>query len=303
MRGGTATRSYQVRPTSDSKEATSQYKGTKPLRLWVSLLTIYATAYRESGCSPACRHRRELCHTCGMTTATITSRYKGHRFPHEIISHAVWLYFRFSLSYRDVEQLLAERGIVVTYETVRQWCLKFGQQYANQLRRRRAKPGDKWHLDEVLLKINGQTSYLWRAVDQDGIVLDILVQSRRNKAAAKKFFRKVVKGCEYVPRVLITDKLGSYEAAHRDVMPSVEHRKHKRLNNRAENSHQPTRQRERTMRRFKSPGQAQRFLSAFGPIREHCCPRRYRLRAAEYRRERAHRFQVWNEVSSLQLAA
>ncbi len=238
-----------------------------------------------------------------MTTATTTSRYKGHRFPHEIISHAVWLYFRFSLSYRDVEELLAERGIVVTYETVRQWCLKFGQQYANQLRRRRAKPGDKWHLDEVFLKINGQTSYLWRAVDQDGIVLDILVQSRRNKAAAKKFFRKLLKGCTYVPRVLITDKLGSYEAAKKEVMPGVEHRRHRRLNNRAENSHQPTRQRERTMRCFKSPGHAQRFLSAFGPIREHFCPRRHRLRAQEYRRERARRFQVWNEVSSLQVAA
>src|SRR3712207_5737332 len=148
-----------------------------------------------------------------MQTTTPAPSYKRHRFPQEIISHAVWLYFRFSLSYRDVEELLAERGIIVTYETVRQWCLKFGQEYANQLRRRRPKTGDKWHLDEVFLKINGKTSYLWRAVDQDGNVLDILVQSRRNKAAAKKFFRKLLKGCTYVPRVLITDKLGSYEAA------------------------------------------------------------------------------------------
>src|SRR3712207_4441181 len=147
------------------------------------------------------------------SSSTAASPYKGHRFPQEIIAHAVWLYFRFSLSYRDVEELLAERGIVVTYETVRQWCLKFGQQYANQLRRRRPQPGDKWHLDEVFLKINGKTSYLWRAVDQDGNVLDILVQSRRNKVAATKFFRKLLKGCTYVPRVLITDKLGSYEAA------------------------------------------------------------------------------------------
>jgi putative transposase len=238
-----------------------------------------------------------------MTTSTPESPYKGFRFPQEIISHAVWLYYRFSLSYRDVEDLLAERGIIVTYETVRQWCLKFGQPYANQLRRRRARPGDKWHLDEVFLTINGKTSYLWRAVDQEGNVLDILVQSRRNKAAAKKFFRKLLKGCQYVPRVLITDKLGSYEAAKKEVRPSVEHRKHKRLNNRAENSHQPTRQRERTMRCFKSPGHAQRFLSAFGPIREHFCPRRHRLRAEEYRRERARRFQVWNEVTGVQTAA
>ena len=123
-----------------------------------------------------------------MQTSAPSSSYRGYRFPTEIISHAVWLYYRFSLSYRDVEELLAARGIMVTYETIRQWCLKFGQQYANQLRRRRARPGDKWHLDEVFLKINGKTHYLWRAVDQHGTVLDILVQSRRNKAAAKKFF-------------------------------------------------------------------------------------------------------------------
>ncbi len=143
-----------------------------------------------------------------MQTASSSPSYRGYRFPAEIIGHAVWLYFRFSLSYRDVEELLAARGVVVTYETVRQWCLKFGQQYANQLRRRRAQPGDKWYLDEVFLKMNGKTHYLWRAVDQQGNVLDILVQSRRNKAAAKKFFRKLLKGCQYVPRVLITDKLG-----------------------------------------------------------------------------------------------
>ncbi len=238
-----------------------------------------------------------------MQTTALSEPYKGFRYPQEIISHAVWLYFRFSLSYRDVEELLAERGIIVTYETIRQWSRKFGQTYANQLRRRRARPGDKWFLDEVFLKINGKTQYLWRAVDQEGNVLDILVQSRRNKGAAKKFFRKLLKGCTYVPRVLITDKLGSYEAAKQEVMLSVEHRKHKRLNNRAENSHQPTRQRERTMRRFKSPGHAQRFLSAFGPIREHFCPRRHRLRAEEYRRERTRRFQVWNEVAGLQVTA
>ena len=238
-----------------------------------------------------------------MKTTNAASSYCGFRFPQEIISHAVWLYFRFNLSFRDIEDILAERGIIVSYETVRQWSRKFGQTYANQLRRRRAKPGDKWHLDEVFLKINGKTSYLWRAVDQHGNILDILVQSRRNKTAAKKFFRKLLKGCEYVPRVLITDKLESYATAKKEVMPSVEHRKHKRLNNRCENSHQPTRQRERTMRCFTSAGHAQRFLSAFGPIRDHFCSRRHRLRAEDYRRERVHRFQVWNEVTSLQTAA
>ena len=232
-----------------------------------------------------------------------TPTYRRHRFPPEIIGHAVRLYFRFPLSYRNVEELLAERGVIVTYEAIRQWCQKFGQGYANELRRRRPPTGDKWHLDEVFIVINGATHYLWRAVDQDGTVLDILVQSRRNKAAAKKFFRKLLKGCQYVPRVIITDKLASYGAAKREVLPSVEHRQHRRLNNRAENSHQPTRKRERVMQRFKSPGHAQRFLAAFGPIREHFCPRRHRLRAEEYRRERVRRFQVWNEVIGLQMAA
>ncbi|MDP9313207.1 MAG: IS6 family transposase, partial [Chloroflexota bacterium] len=157
-----------------------------------------------------------------MTPTIAASSYSGFRFPKEIISHAVWLYFRFNLSFRDVEDLLAERGVVVSYETIRQWTRKFAQTYSNHLRQRRARPGDKWFLDEVFLKINGKTHYLWRAVDQDGNVLDILVQSRRNKGAAKKFFRKLLKGCQYVPRVLITDKLGSYEAAKKDVMPSVE---------------------------------------------------------------------------------
>ena len=238
-----------------------------------------------------------------MTTSAAAALYKGHRFPPEIISHCVWLSFRFSLSFRDVEEVMAERGIGVTYETVRQWCLKFGQTYANKLRRQRPRPGDKWHLDEVFLKIHGQTHYLWRAVDQHGTVLDILVQSRRNKAAAKKFFRKLLKGLQYVPRVNITDKLASYGAARREVLPGVEHRQHKRLNNRAENSHQPTRQRERTMRRFKSAGQAQRFLSAFGLILEHFRLRRHRLTAAAYRAERHRRFHAWAEVTGRPPAA
>ena len=170
-----------------------------------------------------------------MISDAAAPSYRGFRFPQEIIAHAVWLYFRFNLSFRDVEELLAARGVTVTYETVRQWSRKFGQQYAHQLRRRRAQPGDKWHLDEVFLKINGKKHYLWRAVDQDGNVLDILVQSRRNKIAAKKFFRKLLKGCTYVPRVLITDKLGSYGAAKREMLPSVEHRQSRYLNNRAEN--------------------------------------------------------------------
>ncbi len=229
--------------------------------------------------------------------------YKNHRFPVEIISHAIWLYFRFCLSYRDVEELLFARGVIVTYEAIRKWCRKFGQQYANQLRRRRPRPGDKWHLDEVFITINKERHYLWRAVDQDGTVLDILMQRRRDKHAAKKFFRKLLKGCQYVPRVLITDKLKSSGAAQRESLPSVEHRQHRYLNNRAENSHQPTRQRERRMQGFKSPGQAQRFLSAYGPIAQHFRPRRHRLSAPEYRHEMRKRYQVWGEITGLELAA
>ncbi len=160
--------------------------------------------------------------------------YKGHRYPVEVIPHCVWLYHRFPLSFREVEELMLERVIVVSYETVRRWCAKFGQQYASALRRRQSRPGDKWHLDEVCIKINGEQKYLWRAVDQDGNVLDILVQDRRDKAAARRFLRRLLKKTRTVPRVIVTDKLRSYGAAHREVMPSVEHRQSKYLNNRAE---------------------------------------------------------------------
>ena len=163
-----------------------------------------------------------------------------HRFPAEIISHAVWLYHVFSLSLRDVELLLAERGVVVSYETVRRWCKKFGQSFADRLRRRRPRPGDKWHLDEVFIRIQGAQHYLWRAVDQDGVVLDILVQERRDGKAAKQFFRRLLKGLHYVPRVIVTDKLRSYGVAKRQLLPGVEHRQSRYLNNQAENSHCPT---------------------------------------------------------------
>jgi putative transposase len=159
-----------------------------------------------------------------MSTSPTPNLYKRHRFPAEIIRHCVWLYYRFSLSYRDVEELMVERGITVSHEAVRYWCGKFGQAYANALRRRCPRPGDKWHLDEVFLTINKERHYFWRAVDQGGNVLDILVQRRRDKHAAKKFFRKLLKGLTYVPRVIITDKLKSYGAAKREMLPGVEHR-------------------------------------------------------------------------------
>jgi len=190
--------------------------------------------------------------------------YKSHRFPPEIISYAVWLYHRFTVSLRDVEDLLAERGILVSYEAIRHWCLKFGPTYARSLRRKQGRLGDIWHVDELFVTIQGEQRYLWRAVDQDGDVLDILVTSRRDKRAAKRFFRKVLKGQGKAPWRLVTDKLRSYPSAHREVFPSVEHRTRQYENNRAEVSHQHTREQERQMRRFKSISQAQRFFSVHG---------------------------------------
>jgi putative transposase len=229
--------------------------------------------------------------------------YVGFRFPAEIISHAVWLYYRFALSFRDVSELMLARGVVVSHETIRQWTRKFGQTYANGLRRRRPRPGDRWHLDEVVVKINGVRHYLWRAVDQDGVCLDVLVQRRRNAKAAKKFFRKLLKGLRYAPRVLVTDKLGSYQVAHREMLSSAEHRRSKYLNNRAENSHQPTRVRERVMKRFHSGGQAQRFCSAHGVISSHFRPGRHLMSGTEWRAEITERFTVWNEVAGVSIAA
>src|SRR5215204_2435097 len=230
-------------------------------------------------------------------TSAAKSPYAGYRFPPEIISHAVWLYFRFPLSLRMVEELLAARGITVSHETVRQWARKLGQGFANQIRHRLPRAGDKWHLDEVEVKIAGQKHWLWRAVDQTGMVLDVLVQSRRDKRAAKRLLRKLLKRQTRVPRVMITDKLASYRAAKEEVMPSVEHRRHKGLNNRAENSPQPTRRRERQMKRFTSAGQAQRFLSAHDQINNLFPLRRNHVSAAQYRAARAQAFQTWAAVT------
>src|SRR3954447_16161999 len=231
-------------------------------------------------------------------TPTRAPRYTRHRFPAEVISYAVWLYFRFPLSLRMVEEMLAARGIEVSYETVRQWALKFGQGFANQIRRGLPAVGDKWHLDEVAINIAGRKHWLWRAVDQHGVVLDILVQSRRNANAAKRLLRKLLKKQGITPRVMITDKLASYAAAKRIVMPGVEHRQHKGLNNRAENSHQPTRRRERIMKRFKSPGQAQRFLSVDDQV-ANLFRRPANITAAAHRTSRAQAFQVWVKATGL----
>ena len=226
-----------------------------------------------------------------------TPSYHGYRFPPEIISHAVWLYHRFCLSFRDAKDLLAQRGVTVTYETIRHWCQTFGLDYARRLRRRRGRMGDTWYLDELFVTIRGQRQYLWRAVDEEGDVIDILVQSRRDRRAAARFFRTLLKGQGREPRRLITDKLHSYAAAHRTVMPSVVHSTQQYENNRAERAHQPTRQRERQMRRFKSARHAQRFLSVHGVVLNLFRLGRHLLRAVHHRRLRTRAFGVWREVT------
>ncbi|MFF6815981.1 IS6 family transposase [Streptomyces sp. NPDC012403] len=231
----------------------------------------------------------------GSLVSSASPSYKGHRCPVEVIAHCVWLYFRFPLSFREVEEL--ERGVLVSRETVRRRCAKFGQIHANGLRRRRPRPGDTWHLEEVFVKTNGELTYLWRAVDADGAVLDILVRNRRDKAAARRFFRRLLKTTRTVPRVIVTDKLRSYRAAHREVMPSVEHRSHKGLNNRTENSHQPTRQRERAMKGFRSVGATQRFLAAFSGTSPRFRPRHHLMTAPGYRAETTICFAVWDQTT------
>jgi putative transposase len=224
---------------------------------------------------------------------TKTNRYPDYRFPREIISHGVWLYHRFALSLRDVEELLAMRGVLATYETVRQWCRKFGPGYASKLKRRQGQLGDIWHLGEVFVRVRGERHYLWRAVDQDGDVLDILIQRHRNAHAAKRFFRELIKGQERTPLELVTDKLKSYGAARVSVMSSVKHNTARYANNRAEVSHQPTRARERQMRGFKAPGHALRLLSVHGVIQNFFRPGRHQLSPEHYRLLRARSFEAW----------
>ena len=196
-----------------------------------------------------------------------------------------------------MEDLLAQRGITVTYETIRQWCRNFGPAYARTLRRRRGRMGDTWHLDELFVTLQGRRQYLWPAVDEDGDVLDILVQSRRHRRAAVRFFRKLLKRQGCLPRRLITAQLRSYPAACRTVMPSVVHCTDRYANNRAEVSHQPTRQRERQMRRFKSAAHLQRFASVHGVVQNLFRVGRHLLRAVHHRSLRARAFVEWDAVT------
>jgi transposase-like protein len=222
--------------------------------------------------------------------------YAGYRFPPEIIQQAIWLYLRFTLSLRDVEDLLAERGVTVSYETVRRWVNHFGPMVAADLQKRRPKPHSIWHLDEVYLKIDGRMVYLWRAVDAEGEVLDVLVQSKRNKHAALKLMRKLLKKYAFVPQRLVTDDLRSYGAAARDLRLENRHERGRRKNNRAENSHQPTRRRERKMQRFKSVGSAQKFLSSHAAVYNTFNVQRHLTSAQTHRTLRAAAMNTWREA-------
>jgi putative transposase len=224
--------------------------------------------------------------------------YRRHRFPSSIIQHAVWLYFRFPLIYRNVEDMLVEHGIDVPYETVRRWALKFGGIIARKLRRGRPRPDGRWHLDEVFVSINGRQLYVWRAVDSEGEVLDILVQPRRDRKAALKLMRKLLKKQGVTPATIVTDKLGSYSSALRELNVARRHDTGRWKNNRAENSHQPLRQRERRMKRFKSPGSAQRFLSTHAAIYNTFYTQRHLISRKTLRQFRAEATEQWRQAAA-----
>lgn len=234
-----------------------------------------------------------------MTKSQHQPTYAHHRYPKSIIAYAVWVYHRFCLSYRDVEDLLAERGVIISYEAIRQWCLKFGHAYARRIRRNRGQIGDKWHLDEVFATIRNQRYYLYRAIDQFGNILDILLLQRRTRTAVLHFFKKLRATYQRVPRVIITDKLRSYQAALREIFKGVDHRQHKGLNNRIEASHRRTRKRQRFMQQFPSAASAQRFLSAFEFIQDYTRPKRPLTDAAAYRTQRAECYDQWRNLTTL----
>jgi len=222
--------------------------------------------------------------------------YKRHRFPPDIISYAVWLYFRFNLSHRDIEDLFAERGITVSREAIRLWCIKFGALYARRLKRKHRGYGDTFYIDEVFVKINGRRHYLWRAVDQDGEVVDVYLQSKRDGSAAKRFFRRLLRSHGGEPRKIVTDKLRSYGVAHRELIPETIHSTKQYENNRAEQSHEANRVRERGMRRFKSTIQAQRFVTAHAAVQNLFNLGRHLVRAQHYRDLRISAFSEWGRA-------
>jgi putative transposase len=222
--------------------------------------------------------------------------YNRNRFPPDIISYAVWLHYRFNLSNRDIEDLLAERGIFVSRESIRLWCIKFGAIYTRRLKRSHRGYGDTFYIDEVFVKINGKQYYLWRAVDQDGEVVDFFLQARRDGAAAKRFFKRLLRSHGGEPRKIVTDKLRSYGVAHRELIPEAIRSTEQYENNRAAQSHEATRVRERGMRKFKSTRQAQRFLNAHATVSNLFNPGRHLVSANRYRDLRMIAFTEWERA-------
>jgi putative transposase len=283
------------------------------------MLAVFDTRHRQLICYPTqpltsmasspLRYRhsdqpyRQTSREPSMPPPATPERDKHPRVPADLMRHGLWLYYRCGLSSRDVAERLCVRGVRVTYAAIRKWCRTFGHAYANQLRRWRPRPGDKGHVDEVCLTLHGARPALWRAVDQDGNGLALLGQRRRNTPAAPQCFRTLLKGLPYVPRVLITAKLKSEGAAQREMLPGVAPRQHRSRHNRAEHSHQPTRQRERRMQGLTSAGHAQRFLAAYGPIAHHFRPRRPRLSAPGDRQEMPQRVPIWAESTGTERAA
>ena len=225
--------------------------------------------------------------------------YKHHRFPPAIIQYAVWLYHRFNLSSRDIEDLMAERGIAISYEAIRLWCIEFGPKYARRLRRRHQGFGDTFYLDEVFVRIQGLQHYLWRAIEQDGEVVDVFLQRRIDGVAAKRFFERILRASGNEPRRIVTDKLRSYGVAHREFIPDTIHDTSQYANNRAELSHQTTRVRERIMRRFKSVHQAQRFLSTNAAVYNLFNLGRHLVSAKHYRFFRQRAFASWISAAAI----
>ena len=224
---------------------------------------------------------------------------KRHRFPVSIISHAIWLYPRFNHSYRDVQEQLAYRGIIVSHETIRNWCMKFASRFSNVIRKRQRNPTDKWHLDEMSIRINGEYFVLWRAVDSEGLELEVFLQKHRSKKAAIRFLSKLLKGYP-VPRVIVTDKLKSYNKPIKYMCLNTEHRSHKGLNNRVENAHQPTRRKEKSLIKFKSAKGTQVLLSLMGKVRNIFAigVNRYKQSAQDRRKAFKEAQEIWLEATS-----
>lgn len=226
-----------------------------------------------------------------------SDKYRGYRTPKSIIGYAVRRYYRYKLSLRDVSEMLLERGFEVSYETIRKWCRTWGPVFAKGIRQKRGVPfKDKWHIDEMRIVIKGEIFWLWRLIDSQGEEIEILLQKRRNAQSAIRFLKRALKRAGNVPRVMVTDKLRSYKKAHRVVCKSIEHRSHKRLNNIIENSHQPTREKERQMRKFKEPGNTQRILSTMGTFLNLLKVGRYKYQAEEYRRKLKTAFKIFDEI-------